>query len=314
MGIVYTLNGPVSADELGPILPHEHLPLHYVAWETDEFEPGSKKIVREWMAPVLDELAATPFRTIVEVSPIGHGRDIAFRREMLGARNLNVVPCTGFYLDAHQPQWVREKSAEELAEVLVREIEEGIEGTDVRAGIIKLAPDVDSGQSRKVCRAAVAASERTGASITTHTCSRNREVFDMLVELGAAPDKVYIGHADFAELSENGYICEQGGHVLFTVWDIAYMIPERRSYARFAELIRAGHVEQVLMSVDFAVMVHDPKRPTFVSWTLYGVEGRTYAYMWREVMPTLRKDYGLSDEELRVITELNPRRMLDFRG
>ena len=314
MGTVYTLSGKVDAADLGPVLPHEHLPLHYVAWDKEEFEPGSKYIVREWMGPVLDELEATPFRTLVEVSPIGHARDVAFRRELLKGRKLNVVMCTGFYLDGHQPEWAKEKSADELAEIFVREIEEGIDGTDVLAGIIKLAPNPDSGQSRKVCRAAVAASNRTGASITTHTCSGNRKTFDMLVEFGAAPEKIYIGHADFVEVEENEHICKAGGHVLYTVWDINYMIPDRQNYKRFAELVRRGHVEQVLMSVDFAIMVHSPTHPTFLSWTLYGVEGRTYAYMAKKVMPRLREDFGLSDEELRIITEDNPRRMLDFRA
>jgi phosphotriesterase-related protein len=314
MGRVYTLTGSVDASELGPTLPHEHLPLHYVAWDRDDFEPGSKYIVREWMQDVLDDLCATPFRTLVDVSPIGHGRDVPFRRELLGKRPLNVIMCTGAYLDGHQPEWMKEKSAGELADLFTKEIETGIGDTGVRAGIIKIAPDVKSGQSRKVCRAAVEASRRTGAAITTHTCSANRKVFEMLVELGADPKKIYIGHADFAEVDENAFICQQGGHVLFTVWDIAYMIPERRNYARFAELVRRGYLHNVLMSVDFAIMVHNAASPTFLSWTLYGVERRTYSYMFRAVMPRLKHDFGLTDEELKVITEQNPREMLDFRA
>ena len=81
----------------------------------------------------------------------------------LAGRNLNVVMCTGFYTEKHQTEWVKEKSAEELAELLVREIEAGIGETGVRAGIIKLAPDAASGQSRKLCRAGVMASRGTGA-------------------------------------------------------------------------------------------------------------------------------------------------------
>jgi len=313
MGVVYTLNGPVDASALGPTLPHEHMPLHHFAWDKDEFEPGSKHIVREWMPAVLDDLMATPFRTIVDVSPIGHGRDVEFWRELVGDRPLHVVLCTGFYLDTHQPEWAKEKSAAEIEDVMVREIEEGIGESDVRAGIIKLAPSPESGQSRKVCRAAVAASKRTGAAITTHTCEKNRQVFDMLVGLGADPERIYIGHADFGSVKDNEYICRQGGHVLFTVWDINYMIPERQNYARFAELVKRGCVKNVLMSVDFAIMVHDARRPTFLSWTLYGVEGRTYSYLSRSVMPVLKRDFGLSKKELGIITVDNPRRMLDFR-
>ncbi len=313
MGTVYTLNGPVDAADLGPVLPHEHLPLHYFAWDTDEFEPGSKCIIRKWYPELLDDLLQTPFRTLVDVSPIGHGRDIQFRKDLVGDRDLNVVMATGCYLDAHQPEWVKEKSAEELAEIFVTELEHGIADTGIRAGIIKVAPDAASGQSRKVCRAAALASQRTRARITTHSCHKNRETFDLLTSFGAAPENIYIGHADFAEFEENEYVCTNGGHVLFTVWDINYMIPDNLMYKRFAELVQHGYVENVLMSVDFAIMVHRPAQPLFLSWMLYGVENRTYSYLATTVIPKLKGTYGLTDEQVRIITEDNPRRMLDFR-
>jgi phosphotriesterase-related protein len=232
MGTVYTLNGPVDAADLGPVLPHEHLPMNYFAWDTDEFEPGSKAIVRTWYAEILDDLLQTPFRTLVDVSPIGHGRDIQFRKDLVGERDLNVIMATGCYIDAHQPEWVKEKSAEELAEIFVTELEHGIGDTGVRAGIIKLAPDASSGQSRKVCRAAALASQRTNARITTHSCNRNRETFDLLTGFGAAPENIYVGHADFCEFEENEYVCSNGGHLLFTV--LVDPLRRRESYPQLS--------------------------------------------------------------------------------
>ena len=313
MGMIHTLTGSVDAAELGPTLPHEHMPNHYRALETDEFEPGSKSIVARWYGEVLDDLLETPFRTLVELTPMGHGRDIRFHQELLRGRPINVVMSTGFYLDSHQPQWAKEKSAEELAEIMVKEIEEGIGDTEVRAGIIKLAPDPESGQSRKVCRAAAMASQRTNARITTHSSYKTRESFDLLAGFGARPENLYIGHADFNLLEDNGYVCENGGHVIFTVWDIDYMIPDKLMYKRFVELIDKGYVGQVLMSVDFAIIVQDPSKPTFLSWTLYGIENRTHSYLARTVIPKLKEDYGVDEEAIRVMTEDNPRKMLDFR-
>ena len=313
MGIVDTLNGPIQADSLGPVLPHEHLPMHYRAWESDDFEPGSKSIVREWYAGIMDDLADTPFRTLVDVSPMGHGRDIALRREIVGERDLHVVMSTGFYLDDHQPAWAKEKPLEELAELLVKEVEVGIGDSGVRAGIIKLAPNPPSEQSRKVCRAAVMASNRTGARITTHSCWGSREHFDFLVDLGAAPELLYIGHANFDGFDDCEHVCNSGGHLIFTVWDIDHMIPDKLMYKRFAELVGKGYVNSMLMSVDFAIMVHQPSAPMFLSWTLYGVENRTHSYLSRKVIPALKGAYGLSEEQVRIMTVDNPRRMLDFR-
>jgi len=313
MGIVHTLNGAVEAGELGQTLPHEHLPLHYKAWESDEFEPGSKSIVREWYAGILDDLGETPFRTLVDVSPIGHGRDIAFRRELVGERELHVVMSTGFYLDCNQPAWAKEKSMEELADIMVKEIEVGIGETGVKAGIIKLAPDPGAEQSLKVCKAAVMASNRTNSRITTHSCWGSRQHFDLLVEFGADPEKLYLGHADFESVEQLEHVCKNGGHLLFTVWDIDFMIPDKLMYKRFVELVQKGYVENMLMSMDFAIMVQEPAEPMFLTWTLYGVENRTHSYLPRHVIPELKETYGLSKEDIRTITVDNPREMLDFR-
>lgn len=313
MGIVDTLNGPIEAGSLGPVLPHEHLPMHYRAWESDEFEPGSKSIVRDWCAGILDDLADTPFRTLVDVSPMGHGRDIAFRREIVGERDLHVVMSTGFYLDDHQPAWAKEKPLEELTDLLVKEIEVGIGYSGVRAGIIKLAPNPPAEQSRKVCEAAVMASNRTGARITTHSCWGSRAHFDFLVDLGAAPERLYLGHADFDSFEDCEHVCKSGGHLIFTVWDIDFMIPDKLMYRRYADLVDRGYVESMLMSIDFAIMVQDPSQPMFLSWTLYGVENRTHSYLSRKVIPTLKETYRLSEEQVRIMTVDNPRQMLDFR-
>ena len=314
MGKIYTINGAVDSSELGPILPHEHLPLHYHGQDDDEFEPGSKYIVREWYVKIFDDLVATPFRTLVDCTMTGHGRDIEFRRQLIGARPIHVVMATGFYIEANQPEWAKEKSHEECAELMIRELEEGIGESGVKAGIIKLAPDATSGQSRKLCRAGAEASLKTNARITTHSCSRNRETFDLLTGFGVAPENIYVGHADFADFAENKYICENGGNVIFTVWDIDYMIPDKLMYKRFVELINSGYVKQVLMSVDFAIMVHHGKSPTFLSWTMYGVERRTHDYLFKVVIPKLRNEYGVSEVDIQTITEENPRAMLDFRS
>ena len=310
MGVVYTLNGPIDAADLGPVLPHEHLPLHMPANETDEFTSVNRDLIYRWYEPVLDDLEATPFRTLVDVSPTGHGRDIEFRRELMKGRSVHVVMSTGFYVDDKQPQWAREQSADELTEFMVRELEEGIGDSGVRAGIIKLAPDAKSGQSRKVCRAAVEAAKKIGACITTHSCRRSRETFDLLTGYGLPPEKLYIGHADFVEAEENEYVCRAGAHVLYTVWGIDRFIPDELMYKRFAALVEKGHTENVLLSVDFAIIY---QQNGDILWTLYDVPGRTHAYLDTTVIPKLKTDYGLGDEDLRVITEDNPRTMLDFR-
>ena len=85
-------------------------------------------------------------------------------------------------------------------------------------------------------------------------CKSSREHFDFLVDLGAAPDLLYIGHADFDEFDKSEHVCKNGGHLIFTVWDVDYMIPDKLMNTRFADLVQKGYVNSMLMSVDFALM------------------------------------------------------------
>ena len=86
-----------------------------------------------------------------------------------------------------------------LAEMLVKELEEGVEG-GIRPGIIG-----EIGTERfhvtpaeeKVFRAAARAQRATGASVTTHTTHFGdlaHEQMDILLEEGVPPERIVIGH------------------------------------------------------------------------------------------------------------------------
>ncbi|HNS32859.1 MAG TPA: hypothetical protein PKN36_07800 [bacterium] len=312
MGKIQTLNGPVDSFQLGSVLPHEHLPLFAQPQDNESFPLSSWGLLKEWFDPLLNELDKTPFRTMVEVTPIALGRDIPLWKEIVGRKRLNVVLSTGFYIDERQPEWAKEKPADDIAEFMVRELKEGIGESGVRAGIIKIAPDASSGQSRKVCRAAAMASRKTNARITTHSWKTNRQDFDLLVEFGADPGNIFIGHADFAGLEENDYICRHGGNVIFTMWGLPHILPDKVIYEQFARLVKSGHVNRTLISIDFAVLLDSPSNPYYFKWSYGGTDRRTFSYIPRVVIPKLSDEYGISPGEIRIMTEDNCRLMLDY--
>ena len=85
---------------------------------------------------------------------------------------LTIVASTGFYLTQYHPDWLKTASAQQIAEVYVRELTEGIDDTGIRAGIIAeiaSSPERFEGEEKKILKAAGIASRLTGAAVSTHT-------------------------------------------------------------------------------------------------------------------------------------------------
>src|SRR5690242_12714693 len=203
MAQVPTVTGMVEADELGTTLIHEHLlnrdegvqkqwPTAAVSVKEDKpYEVAPDQVfeiaVREAKAAV--DLGV---KTIGEPTAMFLGRDVEFMRRVSEETGLQVIPCTGIYTYDHLPQFFVNRDPDQIADLFVHDIEEGIQGTDIRAAFIKCAADEPGVNENieKVHRAAARASVRTGAPIMAHsrpasnTGPRQVEIF---IEAGAVP-------------------------------------------------------------------------------------------------------------------------------
>ena len=197
VGRVNTVFGPVEASTLGIVLPHEHLLLDVTNWLMNS-DRQEVQAIRE--APVslenlrlvrrnphssrdnllLDDLeqqtreaqrfADAGGNTIVDVSPQGLGRSPEGCAHIARSTGLNVILGCGYYIQSAHPPEVREKSIDELADLIVAELTEGIGETGIKAGVIgeigtfhPIHPDEE-----KSLRAAGRAQLRTGAAIWVH--------------------------------------------------------------------------------------------------------------------------------------------------
>ena len=138
-------------------------------------------------------------RTIVDVSTFDLGRDVLLIREVAEASDMQVIVATGNHLAVPRP--FGDLSPDVIAELYIREIEEGIEGTGIKAGIIKVASDEGgiTPPQEVVLRAAARTHKATGVPISTHTWSPERigeAQVKILEEEGVDLDKVYIGHSN----------------------------------------------------------------------------------------------------------------------
>jgi len=134
--------------------------------------------------------------TIVEVSPLDLGREVSLMKEVSERSGVQFICCTGCWLDVPRSFWGR--TPEFVAALWSREIEEGIEGTGIKAGIIKVATsDPISEHEELMLRSAAKTHLHTGVPITTHTPPQSwvgEKQINILKEEGVEPHHIYIGH------------------------------------------------------------------------------------------------------------------------
>ena len=140
--------------------------------------------------------------TVVDVTSIGLKRDPEALLRVSEATGLHIVMGTGYYQRVYHPVDMDQRSVEDLAEVIVNDVTEGVGGTGIRSGIIGEI-GVNGGPIRpneeKSIRAAGLASLITGAPISLHrggVGSERHRTLDILEEVGVDLERVILGHSD----------------------------------------------------------------------------------------------------------------------
>lgn len=147
-------------------------------------------------------------RNVIEMTNRYMGRNAQFMLDVMRETGINVVGCTGYYRDAFFPEHVATRSVQELAQEMVDEIEQGIDGTDLKAGIIA---EIGSSEGKitsleeKVFIAAALAHNQTGRPISTHTSfsTMGLEQLALLQAHGVDLSRVTVGHCDLKDNLDN---------------------------------------------------------------------------------------------------------------
>jgi predicted metal-dependent phosphotriesterase family hydrolase len=303
-----TVRGPLLASELGFTQTHEHLLLN-VEWIDTRFSLDGILDDEALAVEELGAFATAGGRTIVDLTNVGLRRDPLGVRRISEATGVNVVMGCGWYRQPYYPAeaLIDRTSTDALAERLIFEIEHGLDGTDVRPGIIGEIgshKDFVTAQEERVFRAAGRAAARTGLAVSTHSAASpvGLEHLRLLCEEGVDPSRVVIGHSDsYPYLEYLEAVLQQGAYVQFD--NIGYKLPvvaslESRLIPVIAELVRRGWSERLLLSQDVCHRSH-----------LKAYDGNGYDYILSCFLPRLR-DAGLDSDTLTLMTVDNPRRML----
>jgi phosphotriesterase-related protein len=296
---VNSVQGPLAVAKLGFTLTHEHICRTALEVFGDRATAVAKAV--EKLKAAKDE----GVDTVIDVTTFDVGRDVRFGEEVSRKSGMQIVASTGQHVFA--PESLNERTVEQIAELFVREIEQGIEDTDIRAGVIKVASraDVLSPAEEKVFRAAARASKATGVPVETHTHARRRggEAQAKIFEAeGLSPARVSLGHSDDTDdvnyllgLARRGYTL--GMDHIFRGVTPGEKVPwqERAHYIK--QLIDAGFVEKMFLSNDW--VLGDTEREEL------NPDGMLFNT--RKTIPYLKK-IGVSRHEIKTITVDNPRR------
>ena len=143
MASIMTTLGPRRADELGMLLPHEHVFVDLRTWDQPGYAEADPAAVIALMGPEIERARAAGVTAIVECSTVGVGRRADIDRAVSAATGFPLVVPTGIYREPWVPAWAHEASEDALYEWMLRELSDEIAGTGVQAGWIKLSAGDD---------------------------------------------------------------------------------------------------------------------------------------------------------------------------
>jgi len=307
-GQVQTVLGPVAPGDLGFTLPHEHTKcsLWWIENRWDYWELiGDEPRMNEELAAY----QALGGGTLVDVTPIGIGRDLARLARLSQATGLHIVAGAGWYRQAYYPAEARidRRSIDDLADEIVQEFVDG----PVRPGIIgEIGTDKPwvTAQEERVFRAAARAALRTGASVTTHAVQSDVGLAQLAIleDEGLDPARIVIGHCDSHPRIEHWReIVRRGAHVEADFLGMSFTPLERAGEPKVVELISTllneGFEKQILLSQD---VCHDSQLAS------YG--GNGYTYLQKSFLPRLVAA-GVNAATIKTITVENPARLLTLR-
>lgn len=322
MAEVQTATGAVESSALGQTLMHEHvfvlspeIQTNYDPSDWDEAQRIAGAVQR------MDELVEAGISTIVDLTVIGLGRYIPRIQAIAAQTKLNIVVATGLYTYNDLPMFFSYRGPgtplngpEPMIDMFVKDIEEGIADTGVKAAILKCAtdqPGVTPGVERAL-RAVAQAHRATGVPISTHTDAHLKRGLDqqrIFDEEGVDLSRVIIGHSgDTTDLDYLEELMGRGSYIGMDRFGVDVILPFEERVATVAELCARGHHDKMVLSHDASCHIDwfgDMVTALATNWH--------YLHITKDVVPALREK-GVSEDQLTAMLVDNPRRIFEHGG
>jgi phosphotriesterase-related protein len=322
MARIETVTGAIEAEELGATLIHEHLltrdeAVHF-QWPDaptlggnppQAAGPGGEYRLAVEAANSALELG---IRSICDPTAMFIGRDVAFMARVAEETGLQVVPCTGIYTYDHLPPFFISRNPDQIADMFVADIEEGIQGTSIKAAFIKCAADEPgvTENVEKVHRAAARAHLRTGAPIMAHsrpasdTAPRQIEIFE---EEGVDLARVQIAHCgDSPDADYIERLLQKGIYAGLDRYGIEMYLPYDQRQAATLALLERGYAEQLFIAADSCATIDWFPPEVGLQLAEAGmVKDWTIRIVPERVIPELR-EAGVTERQFETMLVRNP--------
>lgn len=299
-GKIMTVRGPIDQSEAGIMLPHEHIMSRFGAEISDEPEYDTR-ILNSRVRPYLEYMKGLGCGTIADCTTRYFGRDAEILKDMSEKSGLHLIANTGYYGaagDRYVPEHAYEESPAQLAQRWIDEFKNGIKGSGIRPGFIKIGVDpgplspIDS----RLVRAAAITHLETGMVMAIHTGDNFesvRQQLDILRQEGASPRAWIWVHAQNARnIEEPVYAAEKGAWIEFDG------VSEKNAESHLHlvnHMKKRGFLDRVLLS-------HDGN-----SYNAVGVKSipKGYDFLFTVFIPLLER-HGYTREEVELLVTKNP--------
>ena len=295
---LFTTLGPFRKDQLGMILPHEHVFVDLRTPDQPGYAQADEADVVALMAPQIEAIKAQGITALVECSTGGVGLRVDMDLAVSLATDFPIVVPTGNYREPWIPEWVATASVEALEAFMLKDLTEGVGDTGVIAAWIKISAGDDgiTALEERILRAAARAAKATNAVIGSHTI-KGRVVMDQLdiIEAEGYTANRFISIHTQAEpdFELHKAVAARGAWIEYD--NIGY-VPDEETVPRILRALEAGLGGQLLLSHDMGW--YDPALPG-------GGTPRPYTHLVGSVLPKLRAA-GVDEAVIVQLTEINP--------
>ncbi|MBD3273786.1 MAG: phosphotriesterase [Candidatus Marinimicrobia bacterium] len=296
-GKIITVSGELSPRKIGTMLPHEHVMSTFGA-DLSRYPEYDTKALFESVVPYLKKVRELGCDVLADCTAIYFGRDPLILRRLSELSGLHILTNTGYYGaadDRYIPDHAYSESASELAARWIREWRDGIDGTGIRPGFIKIGVD-GSGLSdidAKLIDAAAETHLATGLVIAAHTSGNSEgalEQIQRMKQIGAHPSAWIWVHAQNGDEDAILQAAEAGAWIEFD----GVSQDSIEEHLGFVRMMKSnGYMGQTLLS-------HDGN-----SFRASGREPKPYDALFTDFIPVLKKD-GFSQREIQQLTVSNP--------
>lgn len=321
MKFVNCVSESKASNQLGRTLMHEHFLFGYCGFQGDATLGGfNEEAYTDACIQAVKDARAYGIETIVDATTNECGRNVRFLKKISDMTGMNIICSTGYYFQAESSYayWNFRKGfadiEQEIYELMLTEVTKGIEGTDIKAGVIKLASSLNeiTPMEEHFFKAAARVQRDTGVVIITHTQqgTMGPEQAHLLISNGASPDKIAIGHmCGSTNIAYHEEVLKKGVYVNLDRFGLQGELFHTPTDEQRMDVIKAlvdkGYGDKILLGHD-SVNVNLGRPIVMTPFMQEALKDANIRTIGAKVLPGLKKR-GMSESAIEKLMTDNPR-------